>query len=386
MGRWHRGLFALLCVGMLVSCGSVIVNNPGESGTIGSMDIPAPGFFWMLRPWKDGKLVTMDGKARFAELSFVGKSRIRIKPLVNFPRERIDRVLVAAPEADVCVTQSGAQKHVADISTGKTKSFAPLINWRFSEGLPTLFDPINGIIRFGYYSDDRDTLPSYNIIYDPKNDKILYESPERGDSIAFLFSFTPELTLTVKYNDNTRDVFFYNWWTQEITRNELTDKITDLGLMTDLRPGRNINLEERYLFAHIGKLGEQKNVKLTWDENYENVEVILLDYLIPEGKRFHDIFFSADGRWATTFVSIYYNSYGEMLVKRAFFHLDSSYPNGISMPVFVDDYDEYHAEQGSFVEHPAYGWCFAEEKYRGEKLYLRLYKMSDVLAEINRQL
>ncbi|MDR2923532.1 MAG: hypothetical protein LBU85_09365 [Treponema sp.] len=73
-----------------------------------------------------------------------------------------------------------------------------------------------------------------------------------------------------------------------------------------------------------------------------------------------------------------------------FFHMDSRYPNGISMPIFVDGYYERPWDWGSFVEHPEYGLCYAEEKYREEngkrKLYLRLYKMSDVLAEINRQL
>ena len=372
---------------MLFSCKSAIVNEPSESGTVSPIYIRSPSFFWMLRPWKKGTLVTMDGKARFAELSFVGRSRIRIRPLVNFPLERIDRRLVVAPEAGVCITQSSYKFHVADISSGKTKSFAPLRTWRFSEGTPSIFDSVNGLICFGYYSQDHSNrMSSYNIIYDPKNDRILYESPERGELISFIFSFTSELTLTVRYNDDMRDFFFYNWWTQELTRNELTEKITSLGLMFDLRPGRNINPVERFLFADIGKLGEQKNVKLTWDENYEDVTVIPMDYLIPEGKRLNDITLSADGKWATTFVSGYYGLYGEMLVKRAFFHLDGRYPNGISMPVFADDYDVNRAEQGSFVEHPVHGWCFAEEKYLNERLYLRLYKMSDVLAEINREI
>ena len=60
------------------------------------------------------------------------------------------------------------------------------------------------------------------------------------------------------------------------------------------------------------------------------------------------------------------------------------------MPIFVNDFDEWHVEKGAFVEHPAHGWCFAEEKHResngSERLYLRLYKMNDVIEEINRQL
>jgi hypothetical protein len=78
------------------------------------------------------------------------------------------------------------------------------------------------------------------------------------------------------------------------------------------------------------------------------------------------------------------------LYKRVFFHLDGRYPNGVSIPVFTEDLQKWGPERASFVEHPEYGWCFAEEKYRvekgKEKQYLRLYKMSDAVDEINRRL
>jgi hypothetical protein len=345
----------------------------------------------MLRPWKKGTLVTMDGRARFAELSFVGRSRIRIRSLVNFPRERIDGVLETAPEAGICVTQSGAQFHVADITSGTTKSLEPFINWRFDEGMPFIFDSINGFIHFYYFRkhDDNGYFSDYNIIYDVKNEKTLYKSPERGESVSIGYKFTPELTLSQKVRQNRDgppEAFFYNWKTREITRNELTDKLNSIGFNTFLGHGCNVDLAGRFLFADIRiSEGIDKKVKITWDENYEDVKVIPLDYLIPEGKWLDDIYLSSDGKWATTLASGYEGLYGESLVKRVFFHLDGRYPNGISMPVFADGYDEWHYEIGSFVEHPVHGWCFAEEKYLNERLYLRLYKMSDVLAEINRE-
>jgi len=356
---------------------------------INPIDIPAPDFFSMLKPWKKGTLVTMDGSARFAELSFVGGLHIRIRALVNFPRERIDSTMDAAPEAQICVTQNGAQKHVADISTGMTKSFAPFISWRFDEGMPSIFDPVSGLVRFGYNRrrDVKDRLPWYNIIYDLKNDRIVYQSPEIGDDIYFLLLFTPELAMTVKQNsDSTREVFFYNWRTREIIRNELTEKYTLLNLRAILKHGYNINLAGRFLFASIRSLDMPRVMKLTWNENYEDVTVIPLDYLIPEGKGLNDFALSADGKWATTFITGYRGLRGELLAKRAFFHLESRYPNSISMPVIIDEYDEFHPERGSFVEHPEYGWCFADRKYINERRYLRLYKMDDVQAEINRQL
>jgi hypothetical protein len=389
--------FALTLTAILLFCGCSLIKN-GRQGAQTSaettpglqpIDIRAPAFFSMLRPWKKGTLLTMDGNARFAEISFVGRSRIRIRPLVNFPRERIDNTLVAAPESDICVTQSGAQFHVADISSGKTKSFAPFINWRFNEGIPSILDYENGIIKLLYVAEEDNNLPYYMIIYDPKNDNVLYKSPEGGEYITLEYNFTPELNLSyeLKNTDTRGEYFFYNWKTREITRNELTNKYNALGCSAYLANGRNINLAERFLFADTEVSGERRKIKLTWDENFENVTVIPMDYLVPEGKRFNDMPLSADGKWASTFVSGYRGLNRELLVKRAFFHLDSRYPNGISMPVFVDDYDRNRgALWSSFVEHPVHGWCFAEEKYLNERLYLRLYKMSDVLAEINRQI
>jgi len=60
------------------------------------------------------------------------------------------------------------------------------------------------------------------------------------------------------------------------------------------------------------------------------------------------------------------------------------------MPIFTDEFYKDPKRFESFVEHPEYGMCFAGEKRikdnKGkEKLFLSLYKMDDVLAEINRQ-
>ena len=389
-------VFSIFLLGaLLFSCrrAMVIQNTPTESGTIGSIDIPSPDFFWLLQPWKEGTLVTMDEQARFAELSFIGESGIRITPLVNFPKERIDRSLIAIPEADICITQSGGMFHIANIATGKTKTFMSIADWRFTEGMPMILDPINGIVLFGHssYRED-DNLQFYYTIYDVKNDAVLHKSPQIGESITLSYTLTPELVLSENWFDNdTRETVFYNWKTQEIFRNKLTEKITKLNLLLDQGPS-NI-LEERYLFADLPMPEDiltYKKVKVTWDENYEQIKIIPLDYLIPEGKWLDEFYFSADGKWATNFVGGYKGNYRELLDKRVFFHFDSRYPNGISMPIFTDGYYSNPWRWGAFVEHPVYGLCYAEEQYRmvgedeEEKLYLRLYKMDDVLAEINK--
>jgi hypothetical protein len=346
----------------------------------------------MLRPWKQGKLATMDGRARFAEVSFVGKSCIRITPLINFPQQPIDKQLIVEPETNLFITQSGGLFHVADIDEKKTKSLAPYTSWAFWASTPLILDPKNGIVSFGYIATSSyKEQPFYNVIYDTKNDQMLYESPPKGESHNLFYSVTPEWAMCYKRNDgNKGEIVLYNWKTFETAENELTRKLSDHSIISIFEPGCNINPEGRYLFAKFDIPGEitGKTVKITWDEDYEDVTVIPLDYLIPEGKWFDDIFISADGQWGTTLIGGYRGLYGEFLYKRVFFHLDARYPNGISMPVYGMDYEEYRSYLGTYVEHPEYGWCYAEEKWLdgGRKQYLRLYKMDDVLAEINRQL
>jgi len=328
----------------------------------------------------------MDGKARFAEISFTGKSGMRITPLADFPRERIDRVFLAAPESGVLVTGGGLMYHVADTVSKKTKSFMPRWGWQFRETIPVILDPENGIVDFKYVATDGyKEQPYYNVIYDVKNDRVLYESPEEGEDIYLDFSLTPELVMGVKKDkEGARETVFYNWRTKEITRNELTRLLTGSGIWGIRTWGRNINPSERYWFARLPVPGElhAKNVKVTWDENYEDVKVIPLDYLIPpEGEWLSDFNISADGKWAASFIGGYEGYYGKLLYKRVFFHLDSRYPNGISMPVFTDEYYKNSKTYESFVEHPEYGLCFAGENYLEDnngkrKLYLRLYRIN----------
>jgi len=413
--KLRRCIFLLIAAVFLFSCKKInnektitekaIINTPTQSGTIGSIDIPSPAYFLLLRPWKKGTLATMtgkDGKARFAEISFNGKSGMTITQLFNFPEEPIDRMLITAPEAGICISRVNKAFFIADIVSKKTKKYGPLYQWRFHESFPEVLDAENGIICFRYYATGGyKEQHSYNIIYDVKNDKVLYESPKDGEENSFIFPFSTELILCGKYFlDEIQDTWFtkwtrekyflYNWKTKEIFQNELTKFLTGNEKATILSYGENIDLKGRYMFADFPVPMEyigNKKAKITWDENYENVKVIPLDFLIHEGQWLCDFYISPDGKWATVDIgesSVYDDDY-----QTIFFHLDSRYPNGMSIPIFTEGYGKHHFGGGAFFEHPEYGWCFAVEKYKEDdngnnKLYLRLYKMSDVLEEINR--
>jgi hypothetical protein len=56
------------------------------------------------------------------------------------------------------------------------------------------------------------------------------------------------------------------------------------------------------------------------------------------------------------------------------------------MPIITEDYEDNQWDYSAFVEHPEYGMCFAQEWRKGRTLYLRLYRMENVLSEINRKL
>jgi len=236
-----------------LSAGKVIINTPTEAGTIGSIDIPAPDFFWMLRSWKQGTLATMDGNARFAEILFVGDYGFKVKALVDFPKQRIDRRLVAAPDSNLFIANSSTMFYIADVLNKKTKEYRPVWNWRWNENIPKILDIENQIILFSYRASNRyrqspGYQPCYNIIYNAKNDIELYRSPEEGEQISFYFPITKEIFLAIKYtitnNNRQQEYCFYNWKTKEITKNDLTKKLTDIGNQNIIiYYDHNINIE-----------------------------------------------------------------------------------------------------------------------------------------------
>ena len=75
-------------------------------------------FFLGLKPWKDGKLVTVDGWGQFSSFEITEKNKINIKPLVKFPKSYVDPYkLETVPDKGI-ITSSfrGNQVYLADIN------------------------------------------------------------------------------------------------------------------------------------------------------------------------------------------------------------------------------------------------------------------------------
>ena len=157
-------------------------------------------------------------------------------------------------------------------------------------------------------------------------------------------------------------------------------------------------MNRRYLFADVEKKEEEdpyKLLKIDWDEDYSNLQVTDLDYLFRDfykkGYAVSNIIISSDGSWVTATITDYsdYNPYdvnNHFTKTRVFFHIDNKYLNGISMPVFSDDRETMEStnnDEGAFVQHHVYGMCYAQEWHKEKEIYLRLYKMDDVLKVIN---
>jgi hypothetical protein len=371
---------------------TAVQSDVSEESVIGYIDIPSPGFFWKLRTWKEGTLVTVDRNARFSEISFIGKNGMRIKPLVNFPRMALDNnSLRTYPEHDLIISNSARRFHVADIAAKKTKSFAPYLTGKHDESTPILMDGSEGIMIFPYYwIDDYSGRFNFFVVYNYKTDKIIKDIKIEEDMRLRYPLDSENLIASTRQYPLPKIDYIYNWRTGERTENELTKTTTKLEADISLSPLVNINLEKRFLFSKIYAFEKPNCGIITWEEGFTDVKVVPIGYLAPnKDKWFEEFLLSPDGQWANCFIGGYWGLFGEQLGKRVFFHLDGRYPNGISLPVFADGYYEYHWQPGAFVNHPVHGMCFAEEKLKkelfGERRYLRLYKMSDVLAEINRR-
>ena len=360
------------------------------------IDIPAPDFFWIIQRWKEGKLATIDGRGRFAEISFIGANKIQIKPLAEFPRTSLDRELMTWPEAGLLTSTSGKVQHLAAVDAGKTKSHVPLLSWVHQALFPVLLDPREGLVAYTYslQRDKSKDVEKSLFVYNYREDKIVHTSPE-GFSIWMILSMDERYRYMLSYQGSfdgqTKEekIIFYDWRTGEIAENDLTKTLKLNRVDLILEPCRNIEPARRYLFGYSRTM--EKRLKIVWDEEYSDIKITPLDYLLPTKENtFGHFLLSADGAWASTLVKGFRGLYNERLCKRAFFHMDGRYPNGMSMAIITEDYENSQWDYGAFVNHPVHGLCYAQEWHTEEKgkdrLYLRLYRMDSVLEEINRRL
>jgi hypothetical protein len=367
------------------------------------IDIKSSKFFWLLKPWKDGKLATIDGWGRFAEISFEKNNRISIKHLVNFPRRRLDGLFRTWPDADLLWTETGQMQCLADVRNKKTKAFIPLLTWTYDSGYPVLLDKEEGLILFPYDNFINGQKVFRQIYYNYLHDKIVSDTGE-FQPLDFLWALDRERVLVYDFSQSYPyredkgflDFYIYNRITGEKIRNKFTDTVKNLQVTSDNLDGHGaMSWGRRYLISGLHAEGYDSYYKISWNEDFDKVEVLPVREILRQQLRNQDYFVSSfvlspNGEWARGRVGGYRGLYKEYLFKSVFYHMDAKYPGGMSMPILSEEYEGEDQPKGAFVNHPEYGMCFAQEWHKKEngrdQLYLRLYKMSDVLAEINRQL
>ena len=442
----------MVAIVMIFACSIMVTCNSTEKAmgtgliTDNNEIIPVQirtSFFWHeIFPWRDGKLLASDSKHRYAEISFVPGNKAKIKPLVNFPRmEPWVLGFQTFPQAGLITSLMGAHKegaiHLAAIDDNITKTHEPMSWWWAHDEIRTsLLDPDEGLIAYQYSIDteylNRDRIANIGTstyIYNYKTGKMVLEieNPIRGSTMDFPemeFAIDNQYMLGYKWKSTETprswDVFFFDWRTHEIVRNDLTETMNQMGFMTW---HKSINLERRYLLARIvtqdyyqGEFSYRRInrfYKISWDEHYSNIAVNDISYMFESWPYKPDeisIDISPDGSWVSaTILDVTINPGGRTgYYKRIFFHVDDKYPDGISMPVFAAGYETIEGEKGTaFVDHPVHGMCLAlgwqewtdlaidrvnaigVSSFKPQKLLgngIILFRMEDVLTVINTQL
>jgi hypothetical protein len=383
--KYITAVSVIFACSMIVTCnstGKVMITDKNE---VLPIHIRTPFFWEEILPWRDGKLVTSDSKSRYAEISFSSGNRAKIRPLVNFPRieEPYAIGFRTFPQAGLITRLEGRHRvssmHLAAIDGNITKTHETMSRWWAYDTVRTcLLDPDEGLIAYQYvidreYLNDAQTAKrgASTYIYNYKTDTLVLEirDPVRGsvtDFPSMHFAIDKQYVLASRWKSSelpfSWDVFFFDWRTYEIVRNDLTEMASKMGFV----PWREtINLERRYLFVDLGNIGNDRLYKISWDENYSNVKINDISYMF-EGWKYKpsriNIDISPDGSWVSaTILDDNVNPGGRTsYYKRMFFHVDDKYPDGISMPVFAVGYETTAGIKGTaFVDHPVHGMCFA---------------------------
>jgi hypothetical protein len=288
---FKKTLYLLFLFTFIISCINT-KNNVGseqietavqseEAREIRPIDIKSPKFFWMLQPWKDGKLATIDGWGRFAEISFEKNNRIRIKHLVNFPRRQLDGVFCTWQDADLLWTLTGQMHCIADVRNKKTKAFIPLLTWTYGSCYPVLLDKEEGLILFSYFTFLNGQKVFRHIYYNYLKDEIVSDTGE-FQPLNFLWAIDRELVLVDDFSQSYPygkdkgfiDFYIYNRKTGKKIRNKFTDTVKNLQVRDNLSEHGAMSWGRRYLISDVEAKGYDGRFKISWNEDFSEVEVL----------------------------------------------------------------------------------------------------------------
>ena len=326
-------------------------------------------FFLGLKPWKDGKLVTVDGWGQFSSFEIIEKNKIIIKTLVKFPKSYVDpHELETVPDKGIITSSFRRnQVYLADINEKRTKELIPFLTFKYHR--VRIFPAKDGIFYFSFTNGDKDK--NRLVIYSLYEDKILLDFEDQEDSSIYMVAFFPELNLFLGREGPSVNYFFYNLITHEKTKNKLTDYL---------------NLTNRGYVLNIMKIGENvfldktNNKILKFNDDYSEKDEIILQPFLSKEKNYISNCVSEKREWVSGIFGGITGVMGEKLYRLGFNYIK----NGVSVTVLSEEYfpSSVYSEDQGFLEHPVYGTIYVIRVTKKDKEFLRIYHMSDVMAAI----
>lgn len=341
-----------------------------------------------LEPWKEGKLATMDGWGRFSTFEITEKDKVKVTPLVQFPKKKIDATIIAYPDLNfIHATSYRAVHYFSDVKNNRSFELIPIKSPNHYARYPFIIDREKKLLLIPYGGMITYDICDY-VIYDFNNNEVLYnpiDVPGTFRKPPVFFSFEDGNFLCYERDGkdikkfDPKKVCMFNYNKNEYTNNRLTD------FWTLKKPDSYIKVRGQNKFIMSYYKGQP--VILTYNEDFSEIDV--KPFFQPEvkgGSRYFRIaLLSDDLKWAAGRVYNYSSPYDKYLEKYCFVSLDENSPL-YGIPVVTEDYYPSGNPKGRFITHPVYGTCFIEKIEINEKSYIRLYKMSDVQAKIEEYL
>jgi hypothetical protein len=230
--------------------------------------------------------------------------------------------------------------------------------------------------------------PPNHMLYDFANKKDLF-IPDNTPPLKINELYKISKTMYLLETFNKTITFYLSDLTvhgfDNLHTNTLTKSLTQKGFSSSAwKRSRPFHSGNRMLIGTIEGAGQTINAVACWDEEYQNVRIEPLIIQCPAEYAFStdNWTFSLDGKWLYNIAwkGIYGGSSDPELV---FYHIDPSYPQHISPPVFAGKLSGVDVN-GCFVDHSKLGMVFLD--IQANPGYVLVYKMSDMLPIIAKKL
>lgn len=362
--------------------------NLDEITVKAAKEINCKEYFHNLEPWKEGKLATMDGWGRFSTFEITEKDKVKVTPLVQFPKKKIDATIIAYPDLNfIHATSFMAVLYFFDVENNRSFELIPIKSPNHYAGYPFIIDREKKLLLIPYGGMITYDICDY-VIYDFNNNEVLYnpiDVPGAFRKPPVFFSFEDGNFLCFERDGkdikkfNPKKVCMFNYNKNEYSNNKLTD------FWTLKKPYSYIKVmgQNKFIMSYY----EGKTVILTYNEDFSEIDVKpFFPPMVDESARFFSItILSDDQKWAAGRAYNYSSQYEDYLKKDCFVCIDEGSPL-YGIPVVTEDYYPSGYPKGRFITHPVYGTCFIEKIEIAKKTYIRLYKMCDVQKEIEEYL